>query len=265
MMPPDEPDPNQPESSAPDSSRPPPIFIPPAPPDRFPFWGYVDLALFIGFFVVSFATGFAFFAGLQRLLHLRLPNEAARQVLPMFLGYLILFLLLRLLFRVEYDRPFWSSMGWIEPSASAGALIGFGILLAFAVGFGSLLLKTPEGPNPMTKLLSDHLSLLLIAIFGVTLGPLCEELIFRGFLQPLFVRSLGAAPGILLAAIPFGLLHLPEYGNSWRHGLLITAAGAAFGWVRHRTRSTKASTIMHAAYNATFFAALLTQWGKLPH
>jgi membrane protease YdiL (CAAX protease family) len=57
----------------------------------------------------------------------------------------------------------------------------------------------------------------------------------------------------------FGLLHFPEYGNSWRHALLITAAGAAFGWMRHATGSTKASALMHAAYNALFFAALFTQ------
>jgi membrane protease YdiL (CAAX protease family) len=86
-----------------------------------------------------------------------------------------------------------------------------------------------------------------------------EELIFRGFLQPLLVRSLGAVPGILAAAVPFGLLHFSEYGNSWRHAVLISGAGAAFGWMRHATGSTKASTLMHAAYNALFFASL---WGS---
>jgi hypothetical protein len=45
------------------------------------------------------------------------------------------------------------------------------------------------------------------------------------------LRSLGAGPGILAAAIPFGLLHFPEYGNSWRHALLISLVGAAFGWM----------------------------------
>jgi uncharacterized protein len=102
-------------------------------------------------------------------------------------------------------------------------------------------------------------SLALVALFGVTLGPLFEELFFRGFLQPLLVRSLGAAAGILVAAIPFGLLHFQEYGNSWRHVVLISLAGAAFGAMRHFTNSTKASTLMHASYNALFFIALLVQ------
>ena len=242
-----------------------PELPPPQPPGRFPFWGYTDLAMFVGFFVVSMAAGFLLFNGFLWLTHFKLANEAVRQIVPMFLGYLVLFLLVRLQFRVQYDRPFWPSMGWTPVSRPIGSLIGLGILLAFGVGFGSLLLKTPEGPNPMTKLLADRTSLALIAVFGVTLGPLCEELIFRGFLQPLLVRSLGPAPGIVLAALPFGLLHLPEYGNSWRHGLLIAAAGVMFGWVRQRTGSTKASAIVHGAYNGTFFVALLTQWGKLPH
>jgi membrane protease YdiL (CAAX protease family) len=97
--------------------------------------------------------------------------------------------------------------------------------------------------------------MILVGIFAVTLGPLCEELAFRGFLQPLLVRSVGAALGIFLTSVPFGLLHLQEYSWSWRHALLITLAGCAFGVVRYRTRSTAVAAVMHAAYNSTFFIA----------
>ena len=96
-------------------------------------------------------------------------------------------------------------------------------------------------------------------MFGVGIAPLFEELAFRGVLQPLLVRSLGAVPGIVAAAIPFGLLHYREFGNSWRHAVLIALAGATFGAMRHWTGSVKASTIMHAAYNALIFAAVFTQ------
>jgi len=99
---------------------------------------------------------------------------------------------------------------------------------------------------------------------GITLAPLCEELGFRGFLQPLLVRSLGAVPGVLLTALPFGLLHYQEYGNSWRHALIIAVAGAAFGWMRQATGSTKAAVVMHAAYNLLFFIALMTEKRMLP-
>ena len=59
----------------------------------------------------------------------------------------------------------------------------------------------------MKALLSDPTSVLFIAVIGTTLAPICEEIVFRGFLQPLLVRSLGAVPGILLAAAAFGLMH----------------------------------------------------------
>jgi membrane protease YdiL (CAAX protease family) len=112
--------------------------------------------------------------------------------------------------------------------------------------------------------MESRADILVMCVLGVTLAPLCEELVFRGFLQPVLVRSLGAAPGILLAALPFGLLHFQEYGNSWRHALIIAMAGVAFGWMRQATGSTKAAAIMHAAYNSLFFIALLTEKRMLP-
>ena len=71
------------------------------------------------------------------------------------------------------------------------------------------------------------------------------------------MRSFGTWPGILAAALPFGLLHIQQYGNSWRHAAVIAMAGVAFGWMRHVTGSTKAATVMHASYNALFFVALM--------
>ena len=96
-----------------------------------------------------------------------------------------------------------------------------------------------------------------MAIFGTIVAPVCEELMFRGFLQPLLVRSLGVVAGILATAVPFGMLHFQEYGKSWRHVLLISLSGVAFGFMRHVTGSTKASAAMHSAYNAFQFVLLL--------
>ena len=72
----------------------------------------------------------------------------------------------------------------------------------------------------MQELLRDRLSIASIGFFAITLGPLCEELVFRGFLQPLLIRTFGVAAGILLCAVPFALLHGPQYA-------LVVAACAA--------------------------------------
>jgi membrane protease YdiL (CAAX protease family) len=58
-------------------------------------------------------------------------------------------------------------------------------------------------------------------------------------------------------ALPFGLLHFQEYGNSWRHVLLVSLSGIAFGWMRQITGSTKAAAAMHASFNAFQFVLLL--------
>jgi membrane protease YdiL (CAAX protease family) len=242
-------------------SKPPPL---PPPPERYPFWGYSDLFIFIGLAVAGQIAAALLVQFALLVSHARVHNDLLKMLPAQFLGYLFLFLCVRLMFRAQYDRPFWASLGWMDPPMRTGPIVALGVALAFLVGLVSVTMKTPE-TTPLSKLLADRLSVLLVAFFGVTFGPLCEELIFRGFLQPLLVRSLGTVAGILLASLPFGLLHLPEYGNSWQHGILITLAGAAFGWMRHRTGSTKASTIMHAAYNGTFFIALLAQRKDLLH
>ena len=109
----------------------------------------------------------------------------------------------------------------------------------------------------MQELIGRESTLILIGIFSTTLGPLCEELAFRGFLMPLLAQTFGVAAGIVLAAIPFAVAHAPQYAYSWRHVALIGIAGMAFGWTRFRTGSTASAAAMHAAYNFTIFAGLL--------
>ena len=119
--------------------------------------------------------------------------------------YGLVFGALRVMFRVVYDRPFWRSLGWTPVRLPVMMVMLAGMATAVLVALASKLIHTPTGDSPMTQLLETRADLLVMGALAVTLAPLCEELAFRGFLQPLLVRSLGAAPGILLAAIPFGL------------------------------------------------------------
>lgn len=83
------------------------------------------------------------------------------------------------------------------------------------------------------------------AILATVAAPLCEELFFRGYLQPKLVRRLGAAAGIGVTALLFGLAHLDPL-----HSTLTTALGLGFGWVAHRTGSIVPSVAAHAVNNA---------------
>jgi hypothetical protein len=74
------------------------------------------------------------------------------------------------------------------------------MVTAVLVALASALIHTPTGDTPMTQLMETRADVLVMGVLGVTLAPLCEELGFRGFLQPLLVRSLGAVAGMVLAA-----------------------------------------------------------------
>ena len=230
---------------------------PPPPPERDPFWSYGDLLIFAGLAIPCMLLGFGAVKAAFWIFHLHPAVKTWELLAEQVAGYGLLFGMLVALFRVQYDRPFWRSLGWVTPGLPFFSIAMGGVGLALAVLLLGALIHTPRTENPLTDLLKDPTSLALVAIFGTIIAPVCEELVFRGFLQPVLVRSLGAFAGILATAVPFGLLHFSEYGNSWRHVLLISISGVAFGWVRQVTGSTKAAAGMHSAYNAFQFVLLI--------
>jgi membrane protease YdiL (CAAX protease family) len=246
----------------PDAPQPVPA---PAPDRGEPFWTYSDVLIIAGLAIPCLLLGVGFVKVLEFLFHFHAKVRMIELLPAQFLGYGLLFTALFLLFKWQYGRPVWRSLGWTPLRMPALLVFFAGMLTAVGVSLVSILLQTPATSNPMTEMLEDPTSLALVALFGVTLGPLFEELFFRGFVQPLLVRSLGVPLGILVTSVPFGLLHFQEYGNSWRHVVLISLTGAALGAMRQFTGSTKASTLMHASYNALFFGALLVQRGQLRH
>jgi len=230
-----------------------------------PFWGYHDLLLFAAaLFPALFGASLVVVATFQ-VFGLPGVGKAPQLLAAQFLGYAFWFAFLYALLRMKYGRPFLPALGWVRFGERFWEQLLLGIGVALGVSVLGAMLQTPDLETPMKKLLSDRTSLLLVGLSAATIGPVCEELAFRGFLQPLLVRSLGGVPGVLLTALPFSLLHCQQYAWSWRHVLLVTLAGAGFGGVRHRSGSTAAATIMHAAYNATFFVAMLISGKDLPN
>ena len=248
---------NQPESPPPWEAPP-----PPPPPEKYPFWNYLDV-LAAGAVAVQLLL--IVLLPIQLLFLIKGWNLAGKVVpllLAQFLFYLLWFLFLYGWIRLRYGRPFWRSLAWVVPRQGLWSSFTWGLLTAgFVIGLGAVVgyFWPLRSQVPLLELLRDRVSMVLVGAFAVTLGPLCEELAFRGFLQPLLVRSLTAVPGILLTALLFASLHGSEYGWSWQHLLLITVAGVAFGWMRHRSGSTATSAAMHSAYNLAFFVVALAQ------
>ena len=240
----------QPESSA--------IPVPPSAPHRPPpFWDYLDLALFISICFPSLLISILLLRAFSGVIPYGTPFQG---LLAQLFWYALVFSSLFAILRLRYRQPFWRSLGWrIPPFLTTAGCFVSGPVLAISIGYLGYVLRTPEISLPFQQMLDNRPTLILFSLFVVILGPLCEELAFRGFLLPLFVRSLGAGGGIIVTGLLFGCLHAPEYSWSWRHVLLVSVAGSVFGWVRHRTGSTMAATYMHSSYNLTQFLAFVFQ------
>jgi len=223
-------------------------------PGSYTFWEYEDLIYLGGALLPSMLLGMLISGAATRALHV---DKGIAGFIMQFVAYAGWFVALWMIFRQRYGKPFWSSLGWNLQAVQLPVAFLTGIALSAALIFLSAFLDKPAGESPMQELLSRESTLFLVGIFSITVGPLCEELAFRGFLMPLLARTFGVAGGIVLAAVPFAVAHAPQYAWSWRHVALIGLAGICFGWARFRTGSTAAATVMHGAYNATIFAGLL--------
>jgi membrane protease YdiL (CAAX protease family) len=220
------------------------------------FWGYEDLALFLGAILPSGFLG----AVLVRTLHI--GSTAARTLLFQCLLYAILLGAMYLLIAVRYRQPFWRSLGWTIPRFGFVECIVGGPLLALGTSLLGAAFKAPQVKDPIGNLITSRFSLAIVMLFLVVLGPVFEELVFRGFLYPLLAKSLGAAAGIVLTTIPFALLHGAQNQWAWQQITMIGIAGAVFGYARYRTGSTAASTMLHCGFNLMGAVAYAVQWEK---
>jgi CAAX protease family protein len=227
------------------------------PTPSSPSFDYTDLFFFIGICVPALLLAVL----LIRVVRIFVPIPTSMQLLLVqSVWYFLAFGSLAVLFRMRYQRPFWQSLGWraLSFTTVVSALFA-GPVLALSVGLVGSALRTPEIDLPFQQMLGSTGTVVLLGIVVVILGPVCEELAFRGFLMPLLMRSLGVTAGIVLTGVIFGSIHGYEYEWSWRHILLISAAGCIFGWARYKTQSTAAAAFIHSTFNLTQFAAFLVQ------
>lgn len=124
-------------------------------------------------------------------------------------------------------------VGARNAARGAGAVLAYAVV-ALPIGLLTGFLFWRPDLTSTTALLSPLYIYLLVAV------P--EEFLFRGLIQNLLQRRLGEWPALAIAAVIFGLAHLPDV----RYALLAALAGVAYGWVYMRTGRITASAITHA-------------------
>jgi membrane protease YdiL (CAAX protease family) len=167
-------------------------------------------------------------------------------LLAQLVTYMVVGLYMILLVRGKYRARFSEAIRWNWPGIAGVSFAGVGVLM-LALDFLGRFLPMPK-TTPFDQFFARPSDAYLTVVFAVSLGPLMEELFFRGFLYPVLARRLGAAGGIVLTALPFGLMHYLQY-RSWSAVLIVVLVGVVLTTVRAMTKSVASSFLAHVGYN----------------
>jgi membrane protease YdiL (CAAX protease family) len=257
-----------------------------SPPKTFPedlqiSWSWPHLILFavfgFGSLVIIQGVLAVIYAPQQRLntkqLEEYLISKPQFAIGSMLIWYATIFFFLYVTLSVLRGHPFWRTLGW-RKLLPANQRLPKNPLVYFFAGCGLSLfvalltarMKTPES-TPMEELFKyPHTAMMFVAM-AVFVAPLVEETLFRGYLYPMFARSFGVTPAILLTGVLFGLMHGAQLGWTWGLVAMLTMVGIVFTLVRARTGTVFASFLMHLGYNLliSLAAGLSTHWfTKMP-
>jgi membrane protease YdiL (CAAX protease family) len=225
-------------------------------------WPHLVVFLFFGFAsLLIVQLGFVLYYSSER--HL-----SQKQIMQLFetkpqlligtnlLWFALMFLFLYITLAVLRDLPFWRSLGWkkfrTRQSGEKANPWGFffaGSCLAIFVAYASTRIHTTKNV-PIEELFKTRNSAMLLLAMAVLVAPLVEETVFRGYLYPLFAKTFGVLPGILLTGGLFGLMHGAQLGWTWGFVSLLILVGVIFTFARARTGTVLASYLLHLGYNS---------------
>jgi membrane protease YdiL (CAAX protease family) len=278
---------------------------------RIPHIGHTLLFLAIAGASVLLVQLMAF--GLAVSLHF-FPHETNTQLMrdprllipTMFLSYFVAGLLSIVIFSSIWRRPFADGVRWDTAPVARHLwlLIGIGVVVSIAVQLLSNFLPIPK-ELPMDDFFRTRLDIWIVAIFGVFIAPVFEELAFRGFLLPSLATSWdwvankrskktdapivpfesNYAPPLLamspiedpkwstaaivfasiLTSICFALLHADQLAHAYAPLGVLFGVSLVLCAVRIRFHSMAASALVHACYNGTIFAMLFVATSGFRH
>ena len=162
----------------------------------------------------------------------------------------------------------WEIARVARPDAREAAIIVGGGIALFAFQYGALLaldqVGLSTGQNQAVVPAGDPVVyyLAMIAVSLAVVGPV-EELLFRGVVQGGVRRAFDAVPAILIAAVAFGLIHLPSVSGTmveqWAYVGVVVVLGSVLGALYEWTDNVVVPGLVHGIYNAITYALLLAQ------
>ncbi len=155
----------------------------------------------------------------------------------------------------------------VEPKDAVWLLAGPAALFAFGI-LGStirVLMGLPEdNPQALLDTVSEFEGTITVVaiVFGIgVLGPLVEEVTFRGLLlQTGLNKGLTVPTATLISAAVFSLVHLVDWSLASKSGavtlFMLFLLGVFLAQVRLRTGSLGAAIFVHSGFNMTTVLAL---------
>ena len=248
----------------------PPITVPPAPlrtRGENPPWTLLDVFLLGAVAVACVAIVLFLGIGIARHFH---PNSTVsdlsknpKVLIPSQFTAYVLILAGMIAFLRSRGLRFWSGVRWNWPANPVLYVVG-GIVLSIGVQMLSSLLPIPK-QLPIDQFFSDFVGAYIMAIFGLTMAPLLEELFFRGFFYPALSRPLGITGAVVITSIVFACMHAGQLANAWGPLLLLFIVSVALTLTRIRLQSVAASFLVHVGYNLTLFSIMWFATGHFRH
>ena len=239
---------------------------PPIPDDLRVPWGWGNLLLFVlvyfilGFFVlIGFTASGVKLADLQTFTADKAPSLILSQVVISLalLGYLAAEM------RYHFGLPFWRTIGWrpleigrIPRAYTYGRYVLGGFLFSVVIQLASAGIGTKK-KLPIQNLFQERHTAILFLLLAVTLAPVLEETIFRGYIYPVIARKFGVGTSIVVTGTLFGMSHAQQLSHAWAQIGLLIVVGFVFTYVRSKTGTVVASFLMHVGYNGFLFVAFL--------
>lgn len=131
-------------------------------------------------------------------------------------------------------------------------LLPLGLLMLFGFDYilGELMTYLPNYDQMLEdyKTMFEGIDMKYLLIGGVIVGPICEEIIFRGIIEEGFIKTYDGPRAILYSAIIFGVIHLVPL-----QVLSAGLAGILLGWIYWKTRSLWIVMILHIVNNYIAF------------
>ncbi|HEY2859791.1 MAG TPA: CPBP family intramembrane glutamic endopeptidase [Terracidiphilus sp.] len=206
--------------------------------------------------------------------------------------YLIALGLWRVFFPLVWHESFFSGIEWRVGAAFRLRWQLFGTASAcFVLAIIDAIVLPGPKEAPIDQVFRMPGGAWVLFLFGVTLAPVMEEFIFRGFLLPALCiawdwsaerlldrpapspdeegKTRWSKPamifGAIVTSVPFALMHGQQTSYAAGTFVLLVSVSLGLSWVRLRTRSVAASTVVHACYNFLLFAFMLLGTGGFKH